>query len=148
MKGSRFTEEQIIGILHEQEAGANAADVCRKHGISPTTAGQGSADTVSPIRTSPDKPCRNPVFAWNCLWITPRQLLTRHRGRSIGRASSPPSEDQSRSSFASADVRSAFSFCLYRLRLPNPSRDLAKIALQMLTAAADRRGLLVAPQGR
>ena len=34
MKGSRFSEEQIIGILREQEAGATTADVCRKHGIS------------------------------------------------------------------------------------------------------------------
>jgi putative transposase len=34
MKGLRFTEEQIIGILREQEAGAKTADVCRKHGIS------------------------------------------------------------------------------------------------------------------
>jgi putative transposase len=34
MKRSRFTEEQIIGILREQEAGAPTADVCRKHGIS------------------------------------------------------------------------------------------------------------------
>lgn len=34
MKRSRFTEEQIIGILKEQEAGAKMADVCRKYGIS------------------------------------------------------------------------------------------------------------------
>jgi putative transposase len=37
MKGSRFTQEQIIGILREQEAGAKTADVCRKHGISDAT---------------------------------------------------------------------------------------------------------------
>ena len=32
-----FTEEQIIGILREQEAGAKAADLCRKHGMSEAT---------------------------------------------------------------------------------------------------------------
>ena len=37
MKRSRFTEEQIIGILREQEAGMKTAEVCRKHGISQPT---------------------------------------------------------------------------------------------------------------
>jgi len=37
MKRNRFSEEQIIGILREQEAGAKTADVCRKHGISDAT---------------------------------------------------------------------------------------------------------------
>lgn len=37
MKRNRFTEEQIIGILKEQEAGAKGTDLCRKHGISNAT---------------------------------------------------------------------------------------------------------------
>jgi putative transposase len=37
MKRSRFSEDQIIGILREQEAGAKTAEVCRKHGVSGAT---------------------------------------------------------------------------------------------------------------
>ena len=37
MKQSRFTQEQIIGVLKEHQAGAAAADLCRKHGISDAT---------------------------------------------------------------------------------------------------------------
>lgn len=37
MKRSRFSEEQIIAILREQEAGQKTADVCRRHGISEGT---------------------------------------------------------------------------------------------------------------
>ena len=33
MKRKRFSEEQIIGILRESEAGAKKQDLCRKHGI-------------------------------------------------------------------------------------------------------------------
>jgi putative transposase len=34
MKRSRFTEEQIIGILKEHEAGVSVSELCRKHGVS------------------------------------------------------------------------------------------------------------------
>ena len=37
MKRSRFSEEQIIAILREQEAGVSTAEVCRKHAISSAT---------------------------------------------------------------------------------------------------------------
>ena len=37
MKRARFTEEQVIGILQEHEAGAKCADLCRKHGMSEGT---------------------------------------------------------------------------------------------------------------
>ena len=37
MKRARFSEEQIINILREQEAGSATAEVCRRHGISEQT---------------------------------------------------------------------------------------------------------------
>jgi putative transposase len=37
MKRKRFTEEQIIAVLREHEAGAKAADLARQHGISEAT---------------------------------------------------------------------------------------------------------------
>ncbi len=37
MRGSRFSEEQIIGVPREHEAGARTEEVCRRHGISNAT---------------------------------------------------------------------------------------------------------------
>ena len=37
MKRSRFTQEQVIAVLKEHQAGAVVADLCRKHGISDAT---------------------------------------------------------------------------------------------------------------
>lgn len=37
MKRSRYTEEQIIGILKDHQAGLGAKELCRKHGISDAT---------------------------------------------------------------------------------------------------------------
>ena len=44
MKISRFSEEQIIGILKEHQAGVTATDLCRKHGVSVTMANAAVVD--------------------------------------------------------------------------------------------------------
>jgi putative transposase len=55
MRRSRFSEEQIVGILKEQEAGAQTAELCRRHGISEQTfytwkKKHGGMDVVSEAR--------------------------------------------------------------------------------------------------
>lgn len=37
MKTSRYSEEQIIGILKEHDSGVKTSDLCRRHGMSPAT---------------------------------------------------------------------------------------------------------------
>ena len=45
MKKKRFSEEQIIAVLKEAEAGARTAELCRQHGISQAPAATGRPNT-------------------------------------------------------------------------------------------------------
>lgn len=61
MKRKRFSEEQIIAILREHEAGVATADLCRKHGMSSASfyawkakyGGMDVADVTQPLQTRP-----------------------------------------------------------------------------------------------
>jgi putative transposase len=54
MKRIRFTEEQIIAVLREHEAGMRTADLARKHGVSEATLYAGRPNTAG-------WKCRRPI---------------------------------------------------------------------------------------
>ena len=56
MKRSRFSEEQIIAVLKEQEAGLATVDVCRRHGISSATFYKWKSKYVGLEMTAPHGP--------------------------------------------------------------------------------------------
>ena len=56
MKRNRFSEEQIIGILKEHEAGIAVSDLCRKHGVSDASIYKWKA------KFEPPRDCRRPIY--------------------------------------------------------------------------------------
>ena len=51
MKRSRFTEDQIIGVLKEHQAGIPAAELCRKHNLKPQLLGHWKAAVLERLHT-------------------------------------------------------------------------------------------------
>jgi putative transposase len=58
MKRNRFSEEQIIGILKEQEAGVSVADLCRKHGVSDAKFGGMEVSEAKRVKSLEDENTR------------------------------------------------------------------------------------------
>ena len=55
MKRSRFSEEQIIGILKGHQAGLSVAEICQKHGISDATFGVMEASEAKRLKALEDE---------------------------------------------------------------------------------------------
>lgn len=70
MKRSRFSEEQVIGILKEQEAGMATADVCRRHGISSATFYKWKAK-YGGLEVSEARLCLLLLFTWVLIQLVP-----------------------------------------------------------------------------
>ena len=64
MRQSRFSEEQIIAILREQEVGARTEEVCRRHGISTTTfyKMEGAVRRAGGVRGAPAENARGRIL--------------------------------------------------------------------------------------
>ena len=73
MKRTRFTDEQIIGILKEHEAGTPVSELCRKHGVSDASIYKWGQNKSSPKSYAKAERNRNDVVVRMCnirfLWI-------------------------------------------------------------------------------
>src|SRR3712207_7617513 len=90
MRPSRFTDEQIIGIVKEYEAGAKLAELCRRHGVSTATfykwrakyGGMGGSGAKRPRGLEGGKPRPEELLAGAMLH---KQALKRVLGKKLGR---------------------------------------------------------------
>src|SRR4051794_23102332 len=82
MRTSRFTDEQIIAIVREYEAGAKLAELCRKHGVSPatffTSGERSTAGWRSPTPSGSER-SRRRTAASSSSWPTPCSTIRRSR---------------------------------------------------------------------